>query len=239
LVIGLAQLAAFDGTSTDVYLTRINSKLKRLPPMTRMILKEVRVGLIYGIYCGWEPPSPATALQAILHGASQDKAGWAARFGIEMPDGAMPAMLARSHLADNGELKAEKATEAEQQFGFGIDVTPTDSGDRKGGVESQHRSDHAKLDHKVPGSTFGHRPKRGDILPVTQALWNYYEYMRELILHIIWHNTIEEVSDLAPDDMLLVDPPIPPTRINEPPRDSWRLQPLRRWSHEEVKEVHT
>jgi ATP-dependent DNA helicase RecQ len=25
----------------------------------------------------------------------------------------------------------------------------------------------------------------------------------------------------------------------EPPRDSWRLQPLRRWSHEEVKEVHT
>jgi hypothetical protein len=26
---------------------------------------------------------------------------------------------------------------------------------------------------------------------------------------------------------------------DEPPRDSWRLQPLRRWSHEEVKEVHT
>lgn len=214
LVIGIAQLAAFDGTSTDVYLTRINSKLKRLPPMTRMILKEVRTGLIYGLYCGWEPPSPTTALQAILHGASPYKAEWAARFGIDLPEGAMPAMLARSHLADNGELKAEKATEAEQQFGFGIDVTPTDSGDRKGGVESQHRSDHAKLDHKVPGSTFGHRPKRGDILPVTQALWNYYEYMRELILHIIWHNTVEEVPDLAPDDMLLVEPPIPPTRIN-------------------------
>lgn len=214
LVISVGQLAAFDGTSTDVYLTRINSKLKRLPPMTRMILKEVRVGLIYGLYCGWEPPSPATALQAILHGASPNKAEWAARFGIEIPDGAMPAMLARSHLADNGELKAAKATEAEEQFGFGIDITPTDSGDRKGGVESQHRSDHSKLDHKVPGTTFGHRPKRGDILPVTQALWNYYEYMRELIMHIIWHNTLEEVPDLAPDDMLLVEPPIPPTRIN-------------------------
>ncbi|MDE2402681.1 MAG: hypothetical protein KGL90_13545 [Burkholderiales bacterium] len=213
-VAGIGQMAGFDATSDDVYLTRLNSRIKRLPPMTRMILKEVRLGLIYGLYCGWEPPSPATALQTILHGASPDKAAWAARFGVEMPEGAMPAMLARTHIADNGELKAEKATEAEQQFGFGIDVTPTDSGDRKGGVESQHRSDHAQVDHKVPGSTFGHRPKRGDVLPVTQALWNYYEYMRELILHIIWHNTIEEVPELAPDDMLLAVPPIPPTRIN-------------------------
>ena len=214
LVTGVGQLAAFDGTSTDVYLVRLNSRLKRLPPMTRMILKEVRVGVIYGLYCGWESASPATALQTILHGANPNKVAWAKRFGVEMSPGAMPTLLARNHLADHGELKGARPTEAEEQFGFGIDCPQVMSGDRKGGVESQHRSDHAKLDHKLPGSTRGKRRERGDIAPVSQALWNYDEYMRELIEHIIRHNTVEEVPDLAPDDMLLAEPPIPLTRMN-------------------------
>jgi hypothetical protein len=214
LVIGIGQVSGFDATSTDVYLTRTNSRLKRLPPMTRSLLKDVRSGVIYGVYCGWDGASPVTALKTILSGADPDKKSWAARFDIEMPDGAMPAMLARQHLADHGELKAEEATEAERQFGFGVIFAPTMQGDRKGGIESQHKSDHAKLDHKLPGTTFGKRTERGQAAPVIEALWNYYEYMRELILHIIEHNTRELVPELAPDAMLLADPPIPPTRIN-------------------------
>jgi hypothetical protein len=38
--------------------------------------------------------------------------------------------------------------------------------------------------------------------------------MRELIRWIIWHNTVEERPDLAPDDMLMAQPPVKPTRIN-------------------------
>lgn len=214
LVVGVGQMSGFDATSTDVYLTRTSSRLKRLPPMTRSILKDIRTGVVYGLYCGWEGASPATALKTILHGADPDKKSWAARFGVDLPDGAMPAMLARQHLADNGELKAAEATEAECQFGFGVVFAPTRQGDRKGGVESQHKSDHAKLDHKLPGTTFGKPQERGQRAPVTEALWNYYEYMRELIFHVIEHNTRELVPELAPDAMLLVDPPIAPTRIN-------------------------
>lgn len=214
LVVAVGQLAGFDGTSSDVYLTSHRSRLKKLPPMTRLILKEVRVGLIYGWHCSWDPPSPKTAMLAILHGAMPSKVAWAKRFGIELEEDVIPGMLCRNHLADNGELKGAEPTEAETQFGYGIDIPSTERGDRKGGVESQHHADHAHLDRKLPGTTRGKRPGRGDVLPVTQGLWNYYEYMRELIEHIVWHNSKQEVPDLAPDDMLLADPPISPTRMN-------------------------
>jgi hypothetical protein len=214
LVVAVGQLAGFDGTSTDVYLTSHRSRLKKLPPMTRLILKEIRVGLIYGMHCSWEPPSPKTALLTVLHGAMPSKVAWAKRFGVQLEEGVIPGLLCRTNLADHGELKGADTTEAETQFGFGIDLPPTMSGDRKGGVESQHHADHAHLDRKLPGTTRGKRPGRGDDLPVTHALWNYYEYMRELIEHIIWHNSVQEMPDLAPDDMLLTDPPIRPTRIN-------------------------
>ena len=146
------------------YLTRHNSRLKKLPPMTRYILKEVRTGLIYGLHCNWEPPSPKSALLTILHGAMTSKVEWAKRFGVQRQEGIIPGLLCRTNLADHGELKGAEATEAETQFGFGIDLPTTMSGDRKGGVESQHHADHAHLDRKLPGTTRGKRPGRGDEL---------------------------------------------------------------------------
>lgn len=213
-IAAVGQQSMFDGTSTDVYLASYRSRLKKLPPMTRLILRESRVGLIYGVYCGWEPASPKTALLAILHGAMPCKLPWAARYGVVIPKGSIPGFLARTNLTDNGELKAAEATEAEEQFGFGIENTPTMSGDRKGGVEAQHHSDHAHLDKRLPGATHGKRRERGEDHAALGALWNYYEYMAELIRYIVWHNTVQEVPDLAPDDMLLADPPIKPTRVN-------------------------
>ncbi|MDR7298655.1 hypothetical protein J2X16_004018 [Pelomonas aquatica] len=213
-IVAVGQQSQFDGTSSDVYLASYVSRLKKLPPMTRLVLKESRTGIIYGLYCGWKPPSPSTALQAILHGAMDCKVAWAARFGIDIPPGSIPGLLARMHLADNGELKAEQITEAEEQFGFGVTCTPTFSGDRKGGIETQHHTDHQLLDKHLPGATHGRPKERGQEHAALGALWNYYEYMRELIRYVVWHNTVEEVPDLAPDDMLLAEPRIPPTRIN-------------------------
>jgi hypothetical protein len=213
-IVAVGQQAQFDGTSSDVYLVSYVSRLKKLPPMTRLMLKESRTGVIYGLYCGWKHPSPSTALQAILHGAMDCKVAWAARFGIDIPPGSIPGLLARMHLADNGELKAEQITEAEEQFGFGVTYTPTFSGDRKGSIESQHHKDHAHVDKHLPGATHGKPKARGQEHAALGALWNYYEYMRELIRYIVWHNTVEEVPDLAPDDMLLAEPRIPPTRVN-------------------------
>ena len=213
-IVAIGQQAMFDGTSNDVYFTSFSSRLIKLPPMTRLILKESRVGLIFGLYLGWEPASPNTALRAILNGADPNKDSWARRWYADFPDGAMPSMLPRAFLADNGELKAEEPTEAEQQFGFGIEFTPVYRGDRKGGIESQHHADHSLVDSRLPGATKGKTRERGEQHPAVEALLNYAEYMLILLRHIVWHNCEQEVPDLAPDEMLFEQPRIPPTRIN-------------------------
>ncbi|MGQ0596708.1 hypothetical protein [Aquabacterium sp.] len=207
------QNGQFDGTSTDLYLCSLTQRLKKLPAMTRSILKEVRCGLIVGIYAGWDAPSPTTALKTLLH-AVDDKVAFCARFGITITADEWPSFLPRTILADNGEMKGGMLAEAERQFGFGIEYAPVHRGDRKGSVESQHHADHKRLDHKLPGNTKGRQRERGEHYPVVNALWNYYEYMQELIRHVLDHNNVEEVPDLAPADMLLADPPITPTRTN-------------------------
>ncbi len=207
------QNGQFDGTSTDLYLCSLTSRLKKLPAMTRTILKEVRCGLIIGIYAGWDAPSPTTALKTLLH-AVDDKVSFCARFGITITADEWPSFLPRTILADHGEMKGSTLSEAERQFGFGIEYAPAHRGDRKGSVESQHHTDHKKLDHKLPGNTKGKQRERGEQYPVVNALWNFYEYMQELIRHVLDHNNIEEVPDLAPVEMLMADPPIKPTRSN-------------------------
>lgn len=211
-VTAAGQLAAFDSTSTDVYLTSYMSRLRKLPPMTRIVLKDTRTELILGFYCGWEPPSPASALMAILHAATSHVA-FCQRYGITITEYQWPALLPKTIQTDNGEFKGSTPTEAERQFGFSIDYTPTNSGDRKGGIESQHRSDHKQLDHKLPGTTMGRARKRGEEHAASHALWNYYEYIRELIWAVLEHNN-QEVPDLAPIEMLREVPAIKPTRLN-------------------------
>lgn len=209
----VGQLGCFDATSTDLYLTSLRSRLKKLPAMTRSILKDIRTDLIIGLYCGWDAPSPATALKTVLN-AVGDKVAYCARFGVTITPEEWPSFLPRTILADNGELKGEKPTEAERQFGFGIENTPAGRGDPKGSVETQHHTDHKKLDHKIQGSTKGRRRERGEQHPVVEALWNYHEYMGELIRHVLDHNNVQEVPDLAPTDMLLECPDVKPTRLN-------------------------
>ncbi len=211
-VTAVGQIGCFDSTSTDVYLTSQMSRLRVLPPMTRLVAQDIRSEVIYGLYCGWEAPSPATALQAILHGATP-KLEWCKRYGVDITEDAWPHQLARSVLTDNGEMKAAGITEAERQFNFSMSYTPAGKGEKKGGIESSHRSVHKKFDHKVPGTTRGKQRARGVQHPATLALWNYQEYMRELIFAILRYNNQERV-ELAPVEMLREVPAIKPTRLN-------------------------
>ncbi|MDO8777852.1 MAG: hypothetical protein Q7K57_55860 [Burkholderiaceae bacterium] len=208
----VGQLAVFDSTSTDVYLTSFRSRLIKLPPMTRYVLKEVRTEVVLGFHCSWDAPSPATALETILHGASS-KVKFCKQFDIDITDDDWPFFLPRTILADNGELKGDVPTQAEEQFSFSIDYAETNGGDRKGGVESHHHADHKRLDHRLPGTTHGKQRERGDDHPAVNALWNYSEYMHEYILEVLRHNN-EEASHLAPVAMLSENPPIKPTRLN-------------------------
>jgi hypothetical protein len=210
LVAAVGQYSMLDATSTDVYLTSMYSRLRKLPPMTRTVIREVRSKVYLGFYVGWEKPSPRTALLAILCGA-QDKAEVCAKYGIQIASDQWPGMLCRTNLIDNGEMRAEEATEAERQIGFNIEFAKTYDGASKGDVESQHNADHKMFDHKVPGSNRGKRHVRGMPHAIDDALWNHYEYMQGLLRHMIDSNNIEE-PEIAPTDMKIAG--IPPTRIN-------------------------
>ncbi|MDP3755318.1 hypothetical protein [Polaromonas sp.] len=211
-VSGAGGRGGFDGTSTDVYLSSVTSRLKKLPAATRLILRETSLDLIIGWDISWNAPSPRTALKAIFMGASS-KVEHFKRYGIEVTDDQFANILIRSIDVDNGELKAQAATDAEVQFGFQLQYRPKGRSDWNGGVESGHHSDHKAVDHKLPGTTKGRRRNRGDPHPADGILLNRYEYMREWLRHVLRHNH-KEVPHLRPVDMALQDPTILPTRIN-------------------------
>lgn len=209
-VCAVGQMAMIDSTSTDVYLVSTKSRLVKLPPMHRTIVKEIRSTAVIGICVSWENPSAATALQAILSSA-ESKVELCARFGITISEEEWPSLLCKHYLADNGEMKAAFITEAEKEFRFGVEYVKAYSGQSKSDVENQHHTDHKRLDHKIPGNTGGRQRERGEDHPAEDALWNYYEYMREFLLMVIEYNN-EEVPHLAPTAMLKES--VAPTRTN-------------------------
>ena len=214
-VAALGVMSYFDATSTDVYLTRVYDRLRSLPAMTRSLLIEAKSTVIYGVYFGWDAPSPATALLTILNGADPDKiAKWNKEFRLEIPEGAMPWLLCKESTVDNGEMKAKVITQAEQQFRFSLRFTPPFSGRSKGPMESVHHADHAHFDHQIPGSTLGKMASRGNPSPIGNALWNRREYVPEALKRIVEYNCFEEVPDLVPPEMEIAAPDVKPTRIN-------------------------
>lgn len=206
----VGQMAMIDSTSTDVYLVSTMSRLIKLPPMHRTIVKEVRSSAVIGFHVGWENPSSATSLQAVLSSA-ESKVEVCARFDIKIKDEDWPALLCKLYLADNGEMKAKYIKEAEDEFRFGVEYVKSYSGQSKSDVENQHHTDHKRLDHKLPGTTKGKQRERGEAHPAGDALWNYFEYMHEFLSMVIEYNN-EEVSHLAPTAMLKEG--VAPTRIN-------------------------
>jgi hypothetical protein len=202
--------AMFDGTSTDLYLVALHSRNVVLPPMTRILIKEPISTVVIGVYCDFQPASPNSALKAIL-AAAQDKHELCARFGIDCPEGHWPGLFCRTYLADNGELRAEEITEAERVFQFSIEYAKTYHGASKGDVESQHRTDHVKVDHALPGSTKGKKRSRGEDDPRDSAIFTYHEYMQILLRHYLKYNN-ELVPERAPLEM--VQAGVEPTRLN-------------------------
>jgi hypothetical protein len=207
------QLAMLDSTSVDAYLTSPFSRLRTLSGPTRTIVKDVRTTAYVGFHCGWEPTSPRTALLAIFNAARTpaEKVALARFFGVESTVEQWCAAVFRTYQTDNGEMRAAEILEAELQIGFSVIYVKVGDAAAKGDVESQHHVDQKKLDHKIPGTTKGKRRKRGEKHAADSALWNFFEYMRELILHVLEYNNTE-VPHLAPIAMLREG--IAPTRVN-------------------------
>lgn len=209
----VCQLAGFDSTPIDLYTVSMLDRTKALTPANRFLLIDIRTTYIIGWLVTYEKPSSQLALQTIFFGASS-KVEHFKKYGIEVRAEDYPPVLPKRIQADNGELKADRTTEAENQFGFSVTFVKTGQGSAKGDVESTHHKQHKSVDHALPGSTLGKRRERGEKKPVLSATLNYFEYMTDLLQDIHTHNTLEVVPRLAPIQMLNDHPEIKPTRAN-------------------------
>lgn len=206
------QVAEIDSTSTDVHLVSVIDRRKVLPAPSRTILVEPLTGLELGAYIGFESPSTETIFRALLN-SLESKRDLCERFDVTYdPDDWIEGIgFCRHLIIDNGEGKSQEFMEAARIFGFSCEFVVAYGADRKGTVESQHRSSHKRLDHDLPGTTKGRVRRRGEPKPADLALWNYSEYMREYIL--MWirrgHERVPERANLS-----MIQAGVEPTRLN-------------------------
>lgn len=198
-IVAVGQCASLDSTSGDVHLVSVASRLKVVGPLTRITLLDGALGYIPGMYWGFDAPSGATALQAIANAAS-DKVAFCARYGIEISADDWIPLAYKLYLGDNGELRNEQSMEALSQWGATVEYAESGRADRKP-VESDHHSAQAKVDHRLPGTTFGRRKRRGEADPATKAALNHYEYVHQHILRILHHNNKARVPHLLTLEM--------------------------------------
>lgn len=210
-VIAVGMQAVCDTTTNDAYLKSVTSRIKTVGPVNRLLITESRSNLIIGLHCSFEPPSARTFLLAVLQGASS-KVDFCARFGIAVSEEEWPASAALSYHGDNGEYRNELSRQALDQFGSSIDNIPSGQPQFNGVAETKHHVLHARLDHQLDGTTHGKLRPRGKPHPAINACVNYFEYMRELIREILYHNNVERVSHLLNAEMRRAN--VKPTRIS-------------------------
>lgn len=192
--------AVCDTTTNDAYLKSVTSRIKTVGAVNRLLITESRSELIFGVHCGFEAPSARTFLLAVAQGATS-KVEFCARFGIDIKDEDWPAFATRNYLGDNGEYRNEASRQALTQFGADVDNIPSGQPQFNGVAESKHHVLHARLDHTLDGTTKGKPRRRGKRHPALDACANYYEYMREMIAEILYHNNKEPVPHLLTAEM--------------------------------------
>jgi putative transposase len=196
----VGQLAYCDATSNDLHLVSAVSRIRPVGTLSRIKIVDGFIGLWAGIYCGFDAPSAKTALMAVANAAT-DKVDFCARFDVEISTEMWPAISFVRYLGDNGEFRSEPCKESISCIGSTLEFAPTGRADDKAPVETSHHQLHARLDHKVEGTTCGKPRGRGQDHPARHAVLTYFEYMRHLILRIVHYNNHERCEQLLTTEM--------------------------------------
>jgi putative transposase len=193
--------AVCDATPIDVHCVSIVDRLERVGVASRILIDDMFVAHYrLGFDISFEPPSAKTALRAIAH-ATCNKVEFCSRYGIDIKPHEWYSCLPLNLLTDNGEFNCAEVNAAGEMLHFGLERTPTHRADLKP-VESAHHSDHAKLDHRLPGTTHGRQRQRGAAHPALDAKLTLHEYIRLYIRRVLAHNNKHEVSELLTSEMI-------------------------------------
>lgn len=196
----VGQIASGDSTSNDVHLVSTASYLKSIGAATVLRFHDVFSDCVVGVALSLDAPSALLAQLAIFNAAS-DKVELGRRYGVTITPEQFPSAFYRLYHYDNGELRSESSIMLLKDFDSNAEFVQAGRADLKPVPESGHRRFHKMLDHKIAGTTRGRCKERGEEASAIGACWTYWQYMRELLLAIIYHNTEADASHLLTVEM--------------------------------------
>lgn len=184
---GVGQIGFLDATTNDQHLVSSISRLRAVGTCYRIPVIDAFSEMAVGLYCGFDAPSESTALLAMLN-AAEDKSKLFERFDVKFSPDQMPATQFARFIVDNGEARTVGTFQVLNNLGIGVEYVESYRGDRKGPVESQHKSIHRIIDNKGEGRTRGRMRSRGEIHSAISACWTWFDYMRQLLKAILYFN---------------------------------------------------
>lgn len=211
-IVGFGHVGSLDASPIDVNLNAVFSRSCPIGVGRGMFVRDGWLGIYCGLHVAIGGLGTDDANLAILNAAT-DKAELLKRYGLNDLDPAgIPSIFFTRYLSDNGELRSLKGIDSNVKgLGATIEFVESHRADRNSISESGHHSRHRRLDHHLEGTTRGRQTKRGETMPIKNALLTRFEYMRLLLLWIYWANTQQEVRHLQTVEMKRAN--VEPTRI--------------------------
>lgn len=203
-----------DATVADIYLVSdFDRSLIVGRPVIYMVI-DVFSRMVVGLYVGFEGPSWVSAMMALEHAIS-DKVSYCRQFGCEITEADWPARgLPDVILADKGELNGTKVETFASAFGVRIENAPARRGDAKGIVERHFRTIQEKFKPYNAGVV---EPvtslKRGGRDYRLEANLTMFDFTRQIISSILWHNNSHVLSKYDRTEGMPSDLPAVPVQL--------------------------
>lgn len=185
-----------DASSNDRYLVSIFDRAQTIGTARAIPVVDQDIGYIWGFYCGFRINQVAARL-ALLNAAT-DKVAMCAHYGITIEQRDWYSHLSAEIVADRGEFNCEAVRESLDELNRSIEYVATGRADLRGRGERTHGLLH---DHNANGSTYGKFRTRGERDPALDADQNIYEFTRELIRLVLYHNNFAPVPHLLTTEM--------------------------------------
>lgn len=196
---GFGFKAVCDATPFDVHGVSVTDPLECVGVPHRILIADMFVDYRWGFDISYEAPCASTALAAIYH-AARDKVEYCDRYGVKINAEDWFSCLPLQFFADGGEFNCTEVNEVLESVHSGFEKAPTGRADLKP-IESAHHSDHAKLDHTLPGTTRGRPRARGEAHPALDARLNINQLTTLYIQRTLHHNNKERVDHLLTAEM--------------------------------------
>lgn len=205
--IGPGSIFQIDATVADVYLcSRINRQWIVGRPIVYVLI-DVFSRMIVGIYCGFEGPSWAGAMNALANCVT-DKVKFCEEYEIEITEEQWPVhYLPEGIVADRGEMEGKNAENIIEGLGIKILNTPPYRADWKGIVEQNFRLSNIKIKPFMPGAVTGSNNfrERGDKDNRLNAKLDIYQFTQIIIRCILHHNNQHYLKNYHKDVGMIED----------------------------------